>query len=76
MIMAKAYLGPCQIYMMELFAKIVNGKKPLTVCSFHVRYYSPLEGIEHVDFNDCMSFLPSNFMAEIIPNPEALVANT
>ena len=26
----RAYLGPCQASMMELFAKIVNGFNPLT----------------------------------------------
>ena len=31
--------------------------------------------IDEDDFTDCMSFLPSNFIEKISPNPEALSAN-
>ena len=46
-------------------------KKTLSVCAFNFECR-----IDPADFTDRMSFLPSNFMEEISPNPEALNANT
>lgn len=46
-IMAKAYLGPFQIYMMELFAKIVNSK--ITSRSTNETNYLRKDGVKFAE---------------------------